>query len=161
MGSDPNSEGGITVTLKQKQSENFANDGSWIVFHGSVERVREDIGAAFGLEESAKELTLVELASNAKALFQGASVAGNKLGGTAVPADSSPAWEEARSSAGSTPASEPEAPPVNPLLAKVEEAVDVPALRDLWARNEAEFKASDELTAAWKAKGKALSEAAK
>lgn len=148
--SDPHEPGGLSVTLKKD-----GKDASWIVFHGSVDRIKEDIGKAFDMEADAQELSLVGLALNADNLWKGTGHAGRVLGARAT-SGGSPPWDEARAQS-----SAPAEPVKDPLFAKVESAEDVPALKLLFAENKSAFDANTELFAAWKAKGKSIQEAAK
>lgn len=167
MTSDPN-EGsfgaGVSVSIKQPPSKQYAADGMWLVLHGSVERVSEDIIKAFGIEvaEGATP-TLYDLALQADSIAHGTQHAARTLGATSAPKDGeidpTSAWAQARKEQAKEP--EPEVSEADKLAARIAETADVPALRDLYARNEALFKENAELLDAWKAKGRELSEAAK
>jgi len=155
---------GVSVTIKYGKGY----EESWANFTGLLPEVREDICTYFGVDgESVTELTLSELVVNVTALAHGKATASSVLGAVAIPESSSPAPAAtvAQSSGDQTEGhdpwtqagTEPEGP--NPLLAQIEACTDVEALKRVWAENQAAF-ADTELMAVWKAKGKALQEAA-
>lgn len=132
-------------------------DKTWAVFRGNVEEIRSDLLAYFAVDaEAVAGLTLHELVVNCTKLAQGSATVAGLLGGTVIPASSSPA-PGSGGTAFDEPAApaQPEAPAVNPLLAVIEAQTDVDGLKRVWAENQAAF-ADAELMAAWKARGKAL-----
>lgn len=155
MGSDPNGTGGLSVTLKQD-----GKDGAWIVFHGSIERITEDLSAAFNLDPtqyaSFADLSL-EASRNYKALGSAIhSLGARTTRSTPNPGSSSPAWEEARQGSEQAAPAEPEAPARNPLYDQLEALTNLEDHRQLWAKNRSSFDADAELLEAWKTKGRAL-----
>jgi hypothetical protein len=148
---------------------------TWAVFNGQVGEVREDIMSYFGIDpenSAVANLTPSELVVNVTNLAHGKGNAAALLGGvvigsqpaTATSAPASPKVDEGQQPSGSDPwaaaaASTPATPAANPMLALIEAVPDVPALQRLWAENQAAFQDA-EVMAAWKAKGKALQQAA-
>lgn len=147
----PWSGGEVTATVKFGKGY----DDPWLVFRGDPDQISEQVIASFGLEET-EGLTLAELIVNASKQAQAVRAASAGLGGSVISQGNGRrnAWAEA---AGST---EPAQPERNPLYGKLEEVTDVAALKELYARNKAAFDGDAELLAAWKAKGKSLTEAA-
>lgn len=152
-------ERGITVTIKYGKSY----EDTWAVFNGPLEGVREDLIAYFGVDRvSVENQTLSELVVNVTSLAHGKGNAAALLGGVAIGTDTTsiptpaPRSDEAQQPSGTQ--EEPQGEDLaKALLAKVEAATDVAALKRLWAENQAVFAAAPDLMAAWKAKGKALS----
>lgn len=148
---------GTTVTIKY--GKGF--EETWVVFNGLTDEIRDDILLYFGVErESVTELTLSEIVLNVTQLAHAKGNVGKYLGGTFINQSSQ---SEARSSA--EPSGDPWAeagaapaqPKENPLFGLVESCATVDELKRLWAENQEAFKEDEKLTAAWKAKGKALS----
>lgn len=147
---------GITVTVKY----GTGYDQPWVVFHGLVEEVRDDIVSFFGIQrENVVNLTLSDLVVNATSAAHGVGALASSLGATViesrphdpqVPADD--AWVQASSSA---PAEKE--PAGQALLDRIGQAPDVPALQRLWVENQAAF-ADPAVMDAWKARGRALSQ---
>ena len=81
-------ERGVTVTVKYSKDY----DAPWVVFHGSVDEVKEDMGIWFGQEEAAKTLDGHDLLSGLYNAFkaQGGS-SGGRGRGKAPAADPAPA----------------------------------------------------------------------
>ena len=124
-------------------------DDSWFTFRGKPEDIKADIIAFFGLDSaSVSSLTAHEVAVNARKIAQGLGAVGVKLGGEVVAAGKA---EEVLPS--TTPEDKADAP--NPLLAQIEACKSTDELKRLWAENQAAF-ADQTITAAWKARGKAL-----
>lgn len=144
--SDPNERSGISVTLKQD-----GKDGTWIVFHGSPERVGEDIAQTFGMSpETVADMDLVGQVVEATRVYKGMATVGRVLGGRQTKGGSE-AWAQARDAAPAEPARDP-------LYVDIEEQTSVDGLKKLWAENRATFDNDAELFAAWKAKGKSIKE---
>ncbi|WP_159795603.1 hypothetical protein [Puerhibacterium puerhi] len=62
------SEEGLSITLKRRESERYAQDGTWLVAHGSPESIKRDLGKAFGVETDG--LTLVQLVTEVERLWR-------------------------------------------------------------------------------------------
>jgi hypothetical protein len=157
--SDPHERGdGISVTLKQD-----GKDGTWLVFHGSAARVREQIIEVFpGIDETG-DAPLFDLINEATRLYKAAGNINSTLGGRVVGSKgksesngaTGSAWDRA---AGNTADAEPEVDPnVARIEAAIEEATDVASLKELYARNKVHFENHPDLLTAYKTKGKALS----
>ncbi len=142
---------GLTVTIKYGKGY----DDSWVVFRGDRESVRQDIIAYFGMDDaSVATLTLSELVVNATQVAHGKGALASQLGATVINstvATQGKPVEEAKP--------EPVKNEANPVLALIEAATDVDALKRLWATNKAAFN-DPAAMAAWKAKGQALTKAA-
>lgn len=155
--SDPGERAGMSVTLKAD-----GKDGTWVVFHGTPARIREQIIETFQIEES-KDSPLFDLINEATRIYKAAGNVSSGLGGrviafpggkdsSAEQAPAGSAWDRAQS------APEPQVDPnVVRLQGEIEGAASVDALRELYARNKAAFDEDADLMTAWKAKGKALS----
>lgn len=154
---DPFAGRRVSATIKAPESERYAADNPWLVFEGTVESVREQIIAAFGMEET-EGLNLAELVLQAQtqmtAVFNAARGTGGKVvrgGGGAhkpLPYPGPPAPNAA-------PEKSEEELNRERLQAEIAAATDVDALKQLWARNQEAFK-DDALMAEWRAKGKSL-----
>lgn len=132
-------------------------DKTWAVFRGSALEIRQQLLDYFDLpHEGTSELSLHALVINCTKLAQGSATVAGILGGTAIPASSSPAPGSGGTAFDepSAPA-EPEAPAVNPLYVAIEQAASVDDLKKLWAENQSAFSDA-ELMNAWKARGQAL-----
>lgn len=148
---------GITVKYGKGYEE------TWAGFKGEASEVRADLLAYFGLDaEEHAGLTLNELVVNCTTMAHSTTFAVKTLGGTVVAPPSNPAqppndeaqadaWSQAESGSTDSPG-----PVVNPLVAQIEGAADVDALKLLYATHK-EIATDAELLARWKAKGKALS----
>ena len=102
-------------------------------------------------EESPFDTTL-----RAEVVAQGVSAAAHGLGGRVVtgePSEGGDPWDR-------TPAAKQPKDPNAELLAEIEETENVADLRELYVENTVALQGSEELMAAWKAKGIALSAAA-
>lgn len=158
---NPHEPGRISVTLKQD-----GKDGTWVVFHGSPEEVRQQIVGLFPEFDGQTDAPLYDLINEATRLFKAAGNVSSRLGGRVVgnkaasgneSSDSGSAWDRVAGN-GAEPQQEPEVDPnVARLQREIEGAADVAALRELFARNKAAFDANPDLVADWKAKGKSLS----
>lgn len=163
MGSEsPWQPGDTGVTIKFGKGY----EDPWLTFRGSVEQIRAEVLAAFGMEDN-PELSLAAVVVNATreahAMYGVASGLGGRVisqsGGTrrggwskaAAKTESVAGGQEARN----TSPQEPEKPAVSPLLAEIEACEDTTQLKRLWAQRQEAFK-DPEIMAAWKAKGKAL-----
>jgi hypothetical protein len=154
---------GITITIKYGKSY----DDTWAVFHGTLDDVRADICAFFGIASTSKtELTLSELVVNATGIAHGIGALASELGAVviasgqadAAPADqAAPGRSDPWTQVGATPAepAAPAEPQPHPLLALIEQAPTVRALELLWVENQDAF-ADPAVMAAWKARGRAL-----
>lgn len=157
--SDPNKPGEISVTIKYKQSEAYAGDNSWIVFHGTVAAVREQIIDAFNLDESANMLALSDIVLTAQSIATSTSNVATKLGGKSLGSGNGTAPKATATQAAAT--TEPAAPSEPEGLAgEIARLQTYQEATDCWADNAAELKADPDLMAAWKAKAKALKPAA-
>lgn len=163
--SDPHEAGsGIGVTIKYGKGY----DESWLTFRGSVERVREDIIAVFGMDgASVRDLNLNAVVTEATSIAHGLSAANSGFGGTIIStsgpsASDTPSVAQEQGSADDVwaqAAATPEEPKVNPLITAIEGASDTESLRVLYAENQSAFTSDAALFEQWKAKGKALSAA--
>jgi len=83
--SDPFGTSGISVTIKGDEPGGKFNDpkspGTWIVFHGTVTSVREQIIEAFAMDESAGMLSLNDLQAEATKIFKAVNAVTKDLGG--------------------------------------------------------------------------------
>ena len=152
---------GLTATIKFPESARYKSDNPWIVFHGTVDQISEDIVAAFGLEGEDTP-TLFDLVVQAQSIATAGKVAAAALGAKTVgaTADNPPSgsvWDQA-----AQPAAEPqpELTEAEKLLALIGEQPNVAELRTLYARNEAAIKGDPTLLEAWKTKGRELSKVA-
>ena len=91
-------ERGVTVTVKYSKDY----DAPWVVFHGSVDEVKEDMGIWFGQEEAAKTLDGHDLLSGLYNAFK-AQGGGSGGRGRGKPSEAAPE-------------------PAKPISAEVEEA---------------------------------------
>lgn len=160
--SDPNADGGISVTIKGDEPGGKFNDakkpGTWIVFHGSPARVKEQIIEVFALTEGL-DRPLFDIVNEATELFKASANVTSGLGGKVLnPGTSGPAWQEAQSSPAEPAAPEKSAEEltIERLTAEVAAVTSVADLQQLWARNQEAFK-NESLMEAYRAKGKALS----
>lgn len=158
--SNPHEPGRISVTLKQD-----GKDGTWLVFHGSAAEVRGQITDTFVMEDDGSA-PLYDLINEATRLYKASGNVTSALGGRVIKGGDSndakqsgtgSAWDRAAGNGAETP-TEPEVDPnVVRLTAEIEAVTEVPALKELYARNKAVFDANPDLIAAYKAKGKSLS----
>lgn len=133
----------MSVTMKQDGRE-----GTWIVFHGSPDRIREQIMVTFELEASNWDAPLFDLINEATRIYKTAGMVTSTLGGRVIEGNGR----------AERPAAEPKVDPeVARLVVAIDAAADVAALQDLYARNKATFAENADLTETWKAKGKSLS----
>jgi hypothetical protein len=158
--STPFENGRVSVTMKH----NGKYEDPWIVFHGSVEKVKDDMIRAFGLGEGdvpfadrslsdvlyeANKQSVAEY--NAATALNGTVIKTKRGKGHALP-------DPGKTDEATVTDPKADEPEVNPLLAKIEAVPDVGALQKLWAENQAAFTEPD-IMAAYKARGKALSAA--
>lgn len=142
---------GVSITLKYDKG----HDASWAVFTGTVETIREDITKFFGLEQSVVEgLTASELVVMVTDIAHAKGNASAVLGAVPIPGQRASSWGQAAAQAADAPPAE------HPLIGQINAATSVDALKQLWAKNQNAF-ANKDVEAAYKAKGKALKEAAK
>lgn len=158
------SDHGITVTIKYGKGY----EESWAVFKGMDNAsVRALILDFFGVSPSAvTELSTHELVVDLTRVAQGTASAASVLSAVAIPAGPTPTpaktggnpWAglDDDTSQNTPPADEH---PFATVLAAIAEAPDVPALQRVWAENQPAFK-DETVTAAYKARGKELSNAA-
>lgn len=153
--SDPNEVGGISVTIKGDEPGGKYNDakspGTWIVFHGSPQRVKEQIIEVFDFDAEASQRSLHHLVNEATKVFKAVSSVGQSLGGTVL--------SKGEGEPASQPASEPKAEEDDetaPIKAMIGAASSRDALKKIWAENKAVFDANPSLMDEWKAKGKSL-----
>jgi hypothetical protein len=163
--SDPHENGGISVTIKGDEPGGKFNDpkspGTWIVFHGTPAKVKEQICEVFDLDYTANhQRPLHALVLEATALFKATGNVSQSLGGTVLdPGSSAPAngaqggsgdvWDQVAKAK-----SEPKEP-VDELLAQIEAAKTVAEVQQIWAENQKAFE-DDKYMDAYRAKGKAL-----
>lgn len=153
---DPHKPGHMSVTLKQD-----GKDGTWIVFHGTAKDIRSQIIATFDMEGQ-EDAPLYDLINEATSTYKATGNLNSSLGGRVIKkGDASAsskggsAWD--RATGAGAPQEEPVDLNVVRLTKAIEDATDVPALHNLYARDKAHFEANAELFAAWQAKGKSLS----
>ena len=146
---NPHEENKVTATIKHQ-----GKDAPWLVFHGSVQGIKDNLIEAFTMSDEAKELNLHELVLDAQRMVAGSGVASSVLGGR--PTRTNPSTTAAYAAAESTPAE----PVVNPLFAAIEAAESGDDLKVLYSKNKAEFEATPEIMAAANARGKAIKAAA-
>jgi hypothetical protein len=161
--SNPYESGDISVTIKGDEPGGKYNDAkspsTWIVFHGTPAKVREQIIDVFQLDGTANDRPLFELVLEATALFKAAGNVGQKLGGTLLPQPSGEAANGAQAGAETPPwptgGTAPQTPAVDPILQAIENATSTDELKQLWAENQAAF-ADAKYMDPWKAKGLSL-----
>lgn len=151
---------GVTVTLKEPQSKQYANDGTWIIFHGTPEEIRRDLIAVYGIEVEG-EPTLYDLATQAKSIQEASRAAGKTLGArsTSSEAPTGDVWDKAQKGSPEKEP-EPELTEAEKILALISDQTSVEDVRKLYTRNEELIKNDETLLNAWKAKGRELSEKA-
>ncbi len=168
--SSPHETGGISVTIKSDEPGGKFNDpkspGTWIVFHGSPARVREQIVEVFNLGEAALKEPLYSVVNEATKLFKTVSNVGQILGGTVLSSGNTEPTTAPSSSGGDVwsqvssakAASEQQAePPADPVLTAITAAKEIAELQQIWAENQSLFTEGSEYMAAYKARGKELS----
>lgn len=168
MSTDPNEIGGISVTIKGDEPGGKFNDakspGTWIVFHGTPAKVKEQIVEVFAMDAAALERPLYEVANDATALFKAAANVkttldgkvlnpGPQAAGNATAAPSGDVWAQANAARNSSSAP---AEAVDPLLVSIENCKTVAELQQLWAENQAAFGDAKYMDP-YRIKGKALS----
>lgn len=175
--SDPHEPGGISVTIKGDEPGGKYNDakkpGTWIVFHGSPAKIREQIIEVFQIENGA-DRPLYDLINEATDLFKASATVSQNLGGRvldkgngqSLPVGSSfgggdrggDVWSQAAAAQQQAPQETKE--DVDPILAALENCKSVAEVQQVWAENQGAFNSNPDYMAAYKAKGKALSSAA-
>ncbi len=175
--SDPHEQGGISVTIKGDEPGGKYNDakkpGTWIVFHGSPARIKEQICEVFEIE--AGERPLYDLINEATDMFKASATVSQSLGGRVlsqgggasvqqqVQGDGGDVWAQAAAAQGqqqSAPPAEEKKDDVDPILAALETCKSVAEVQQVWAENQSAFNSNPAYMEAYKAKGKALSSAA-
>lgn len=171
MSTDPHEPGGISVTIKGDEPGGKYNDaktpGTWVVFHGSPAKVKEQICEFFGLEFSENyQRPLFDLVNEATNLFKAAANASRTLGASVLTkSDGTPAqsssdvWQQAQQGETSPPwpTEEKKAEPkVDPVIAAIEGCSSVADLQQVWAENQDAFNANPSYMDTYKAKGRAL-----
>jgi hypothetical protein len=155
--SDP-TPGTISVTIKGDEPGGKYNDakspGTWIVFHGSIVAVKEQIVEAFDYEADAVNRPLYDLVNEATKSFKAINAVGTQLGGTVL---SKGGEDKAQADSPTEPAKSDEDDATKPIKAMIENATSRDGLKQLWAENKAVFDANPSLMDEWKAKGKSLS----
>jgi hypothetical protein len=173
--SDPHEPGGISVTIKGDEPGGKYNDakkpGTWIVFHGSPAKIREQIIEVFEIENGA-DRPLYDLINEATDLFKASATVSQNLGGRVLsqgngeqqqqPASSGGSgdvWAQAAAAKGEQAPQQEAKEDKDPLLGVIESCKTVAEVQQVWAENQAAFNDNPDYMAAYKAKGKALSAA--
>jgi hypothetical protein len=154
IGGNPHTPGRVSVTFKQD-----GKDGTWIVVHGSPAEVRKQIVEVFDMEGQ-DEQPLYDLINEATRLYKASGNITSTLGGRVVGGGSKSTEDKPSGNGGSAwdqPQEDAPDPNVVRLQQEIEGCTSVDALRNLYARNKAEFDGNADLMSEWKAKGKALS----
>lgn len=140
----------MSVTIKTPESERYKQDGTWFVFHGSPAKIREGIVETFALEVD-PDVPLSDVAYAAQAI----ATAQRNVGGAgrSLPRGGG-------SSSSSTPAPVKEEEKVDPLVAEINNLVDLASHANTWADNKTRLQAEPEMLELWKAKGRELKAAA-
>lgn len=147
---------GPSLTIKYSG----AKDATWINFCGTVEDIREDVAAWFGIESATLAgMTPHEVSLTGESIAHGTGVVRTVLGGTPIgqaekpKVDGDDPWSVVND--GGSPGPVPE-PAISPLFGQIEKCGSVDELKALWAENQSAFDDADLMTA-WKARGKELS----
>lgn len=145
----------LSVTFKYGKGY----EETWAVFKGKAEDLRYQVLAYFGMEPGEYEgLPLHDVVLQATRIAHADRTVMSALGANVVtksdaPAESTP---EAAQEASSEAKGEPEGPtPEEALVARLEAAETIDALKRLWAENKALF-ADEAVKAAYKKRGVAL-----
>lgn len=133
--SDESRARGVTATVKYSKDY----DAPWVVFHGSVSEIKEDMGVWFGQEEAAKELDGHDLLTGLYNAFK------SQGGGSAR--------------RGNSRGSEDVVEPAKPVSAELVEARPVAVTDEGLVEKIKAAKSVDEITALWKAQPKAFEDA--
>jgi hypothetical protein len=174
--SDPHEPGGISVTIKGDEPGGKYNDakkpGTWIVFHGSPAKIREQICEVFQIDGG--DRPLYDLINEATDTFKASATVSSSLGGRVlsqgnggasaeqqVQGDGGDVWAQAAAAKAQQPQQPQESKEdVDPILAALETCKSVAEVQQVWAENQAAFNSNPAYMEAYKAKGKALSSAA-
>jgi hypothetical protein len=174
--SDPHEPGGISVTIKGDEPGGKYNDakkpGTWIVFHGSPAKIREQICEVFEIDGA--DRPLYDLINEATDTFKASATVSSGLGGRVLSqgnggasaqqqpqSDGGDVWSQAAAAQGQQAPPQQEAKEdKDPILAVIEQCKTVAEVQQVWAENQAAFNDNPAYMAAYKAKGKALSSAA-
>jgi hypothetical protein len=155
----------LSVTIKYDKG----HDATWAVFRGTIEEIRADILAFFGMDPATQVgLSLSSVVTNATQIAHGKGLIATALGATVVEETTEPAkptddpWAAASAAQSSGPgpgsASVTESNSEDPnayILGEIEKQTTVDGLKKLWAANQS-FFSDPAVMAAWKAKGKSL-----
>jgi hypothetical protein len=169
IASDPKGRG-IQVTIKYGKGY----EETWVSFAGLPDEIRADIVQYFDLDwDSIEGLSLSAVVVTATNLAHAKGALASTFGATVIPkgeeykpaAASKPqgdVWESVGQAAQAQQSSAPAEPERNPLFAVIEAENTVDGLKRLYAESAAAFQGPEgpELLAAWKARGKALKQAA-
>lgn len=158
---NPHTPTRISATIKHPESARYKNDNPWIVFEGSEpEAIKALIAETFGLD--VEGLTLNEVVVNAQQQASAVATAAQGTGGTVVDSGRSSggngAWGGVNKGQKAQEQQAPSEPARDQIFDLIDDCATVDDLQKLWAENQAKF-AEDEVMAAYKAKGKALSAA--
>lgn len=175
--SDPHEPGGISVTIKGDEPGGKYNDakkpGTWIVFHGSPAKIREQLCEVFEIENGA-DRPLYDLINEATDLFKASATVSQNLGGRVLSQGNGGGEQQASSGEGGDVWAQAAAAKqgqsqqqeqqsqesdVDPILAALENCKSVAEVQQVWAENQSAFNSNPDYMAAYKAKGKALSAA--
>ena len=173
-GSSPHEAGNISVTIKGDEPGGKYNDAkvpsTWIVFHGTPARIREQIIEVFDLGDEAKAQPLYSLINEVTKLFKAVNSVGSQLGGTVLstgptaPAESAgnggDVWAQVDAQkADGPPWNEEKKADADPILVALESAKTLDEVKQVWAENQSAFNTTESYMSAYKARGKALSAA--
>lgn len=123
MTPDPNERGaGLSVTIKQD-----SRDGTWVVFHGSIERIREDMAEAMDIPN---EGSLSDMIASATAKFKGEGNVARVLGGKPTAASSPNGGSSPSEGSGSR-----EKGLEDIIREEIESAATTDALRAVWGKH--------------------------
>lgn len=143
-------EGWVSITLKGGKGY----EDTWLKFSANSNAdLRAQLNDFFGTDAEAEaELTLSQVVFNRQQEWHATNAVNAGSGGARAVGRSSGRKSEAYAAA-----AEPPPEPKDVLAAQIEEVADVTALKRLYAENEQLFKDNEDLVAAYKAKGRALS----
>lgn len=176
----PSSEqAGMSVTLKRRESERYAGDGTWLVFHGAPNEIQKAIWETFGFDPNGDE-SLAETVLRAEREYRtqdsgkprslgkaksAVDVVKDVLGGEVISVETDPPFDP---DPPKKPVDDPWADSgaaddnnaglgqgKDPLIEKIEAAQSKTELQVLWSQNKAAFD-RDEIKAAAAARAKEL-----
>lgn len=158
MATDPHETGDISVTIKGDEPGGKFNDpkspSSWIVFHGTPAKVREQICEVFDLADD-DERPLYDLINEATDIFKASAKVSRDLGGRVIAQgqqSSGDVWAQAQKDA-------PEPEKTDPILDALEACTTVTEVQQVWAENQDAFNSSAAYMDAYRTRGKALASA--